>query len=389
MAYNPVPTPPPWTTLPLVPLPRPVRKVGAPLGVIIALGVLTGLLILLITLSNPVGAIIGFVLSSIAMTAVLFAYLWLDRWEPEPPRLLLMAFGWGASVAVVLSVVLSLLGDAVFPHSTVLPQGFDSIAIRAPLVEEAAKGAFLLIMMTGRRRNELNSLTDCLVYAGLVGVGFAWLEDIMYIANAESLAGSLLTAAMRLIMAPFAHPLFTSMTAIGVYFALKQRSLVAKAGCILLGYAAAVLMHGLWNGSSLVGIETYFAVYVVWMVPIFALMIAVAITSRHREQRLVAAKLPGMVAAGLISQNEATWLGSLKTRRAAIATAARTGGRPAGKAVARFAAAVVELAFVRDRIDRGFGDARVHALLNEEVHSVAAARSAAPILGWLANYRAP
>ena len=89
--------------LAVTPLPRPVRKVGAPFGVIIALGVLTGLLVLVITVGNPLGAIIGFVLSSVAMTVVLFAYLWLDRWEPEPPRLLLMAFGWGAAIAVVLS----------------------------------------------------------------------------------------------------------------------------------------------------------------------------------------------------------------------------------------------------------------------------------------------
>jgi hypothetical protein len=116
------------------------------------------------------------------------------------------------------------------------------------------------------------------------------------------------------------------------------------------------------------------------MVPIFALMIGVAVASRRREQHIVATKLPGMIAAGLITPNEATWLGSLKTRRAAIAEAARTGGRPAGKAVAGFAAAVVELAFVRDRIDRGFGDERVYALLNEEVQSLYAARAAAPLM---------
>lgn len=379
--------PRPWFPV-TAPLPRPIRQVGAPLGVLIALGLLTGLLVLIFTVANPAGAILGFVLSSIAMTGVVLAYLWLDRWEPEPPRLLLMAFGWGASIAVVLSVVVSLLGDAVFAPSTVLPAGFDSTAIRAPLIEEAAKGLFLLIMMTGRRRNELNSLTDCLVYAGMVGVGFAWLEDIMYIASAETLTGSLVTAAMRLIMAPFAHALFTTMFAIGVYFALHRRGLAAKALCILLGYLAAVLMHGLWNGSSLLGFGAYLTVYVVWMVPIFALMIGVAIASRRREQRIVAAKLPGMIAAGLISPNEATWLGSLRTRHAAIKEATRAGGRPAGKAVAGFAAAVVDLAFVRDRIDRGFGDERVHALLNEEVHCVATARSSAPILGWLANYRA-
>jgi len=49
---------------------------------------------------------------------------------------------------------------------------------------------------------------------------------------------------------------------------------------------------------------------------------------------------------------------------------------------------VVELAFVRDRIDRGFGDARVVALQNEEAYWVLAARSAAPSLQYLAAYRA-
>ena len=108
-------------------------------------------------------------------------------------------------------------------------------------------------MMTGWRRSELNSLTDCLVYAGLVGAGFAWLEDILYISGGESLGDSLLTAALRLIMGPFAHSLFTTMFGIGVYFALQNRNAIAKAGCILLGYLGAVIMHGLWNGSSLIG----------------------------------------------------------------------------------------------------------------------------------------
>ena len=51
-------------------------------------------------------------LSSIAMTVVVLAYLWLDRWEPEPPRLLVLAFLWGASVAVVIASVLQLVVEA-------------------------------------------------------------------------------------------------------------------------------------------------------------------------------------------------------------------------------------------------------------------------------------
>ena len=61
---------------------------------LIALGTLTGLVVILSTAVNPVGTAIGFVLSSVAMTGVVLAYLWLDRWEPEPPRLLVLAFIW-------------------------------------------------------------------------------------------------------------------------------------------------------------------------------------------------------------------------------------------------------------------------------------------------------
>jgi len=303
--------------------------------------------------------------------------------------LLVLAFLWGASVAVVISTILQLTIEAAInpgQTDTVSPW---SIVLGAPLTEEAAKGLFLLLMMTGRRRNELNSLTDCLVYAGLVGAGFAWLEDILYIGGGESVSDSLATAALRLIMAPFAHSLFTTMFGIGVYFALQQRNALAKALYILLGYVGAVIMHGLWNGASLLSVEAYFLTYLFWMVPIFVLAIVLGVSSRRREQRVAAEKLPGMVAAGLVTANEATWLGSLRNRKSAIAAAKQFGGRAAAKSVKNFAAQVVELAFVRDRIDRGFGDQRVYALQQEEVNEVAAARAAAPALAQLAGYRAP
>jgi hypothetical protein len=122
---------------------------------------------------------------------------------------------------------------------------------------------------------------------------------------------------------------------------------------------------------------------------VFGLVIWLAITSVRREQRIVAAKLPDMVTAGLVTANEATWLGSIRNRKLAIRAATAHSGRPAGKGVKRFAAAVVELAFVRDRIDRGFGDDRVTALLNEETYWLRSTRASTPSLQVLANYQVP
>ncbi|KUI12020.1 hypothetical protein AU193_02670 [Mycobacterium sp. GA-1285] len=374
----------PW--LPAPPFQRKVRKVGAPLAVLILLATVVGLIVIGLTALNPLGAGIGLVLSSLVMVVVVLAYVWLDRFEPEPPRLLAFAFLWGASVAVVLSVILGLYLESLIVTGDSDGVSAVSVVVIAPVIEEAAKGTFLLVMMTGRRRRELNSLTDCLVYAGLVGAGFAWLEDILYIASGESLGDSLLTAALRLVMAPFAHSLFTTFFGIGVYFALHRRDASAKAGSLVLGYLAAVFTHGLWNGSSLLGVGWYFGVYLYWMMPLFALAIVLGVQSRRREQAIVASKLPGMVRAGLVTPAEASWLGSLRLRKLALAQAARHGGRPARKAVKRFAAQVVELAFVRDRIDRGFSDPRVQAMLVEETYALYAARAAAPVLHALAGY---
>jgi RsiW-degrading membrane proteinase PrsW (M82 family) len=363
--------------------------VGAPIAVIILLGTITGLLVILLTSINPVGTAIAFVLSSVAMTVVVLAYLWLDRFEPEPPRLLVLAFVWGASVAIVVSLILELLFGGLISTDPDAGSGWQTTAIAAPVIEEAAKGLFLLIMMTGRRRHELNSLVDCLVYAGLVAAGFAWLEDIFYIADGASLGDALVTAALRLVMAPFAHPLFTTAIGIGVWFALQQRNVVAKVGYLALGYLGAVVMHALWNGSAVLGFGTYLLVYVLWMVPIFGLAIWLGVSARRREQRLVATKLPGMVAAGLVTPNEASWLGSITSRKAAVAAAGRAGGKAAGRTVHDFAAQVVELAFVKDRIDRGFADDRVSALFHEETNWLRSVRAATPALQTLAAYRVP
>jgi RsiW-degrading membrane proteinase PrsW (M82 family) len=366
------------------------RKVGAPLIVIVLLAILTAFLLLLFTAANPGGTLTALVLASMSMLVVLLCYRWLDRWEPEPRRLLQLAFLWGASVAVVLAVGLETFGSSVANIRPLVSKTFDMAAIQAPFIEEAAKGLFLLIMLTGRRRLALNSMTDCMVYAGIVAVGFAWMEDIVYIAPADSPAKMAAVAIARLIFGPFAHPLFTTMTGIGVYFALRRHGFWSKAFAILLGYLGAVALHASWNASlAMGGGQLFLVTYLFWLVPVFLLMVLLAILSRRHEQQLVATKLPAMVAGGLISPNEATWLGSIRTRKHAIREATRIGGRPAGRAVKRFAVQVVRLAFIRDRIDRGFGDPEVFAEQHEDAYGVVAARAAAPVLYTMAGYRSP
>ena len=80
---------------------RTVATVGVPTSVLILAGIATALALSFDVVADPVLAAVGIMLSGAACGIVVLCYLWLDRWEPEPPRLLLFAWLWGG-VAVVI-----------------------------------------------------------------------------------------------------------------------------------------------------------------------------------------------------------------------------------------------------------------------------------------------
>ena len=98
------------------------------------------------------------------------------------------------------------------------------LTVAGPAIEEAAKGAFLLVMLTGARRAEFDGVVDGLVYAGFAAVGFAFVEDIGYIAQSfgQGTETTVTTVVLRLVLAPFAHPLFTSLIGLGFGLAVSR-----------------------------------------------------------------------------------------------------------------------------------------------------------------------
>ena len=111
-------------------------------------------------------------------------FLWIDRWEPEPPRLLLLAFLWGACFAALSALVIN--SSAALIADEVLGRGSGDIVgavVVAPIVEEAVKGVFLVGLLIFRRR-EFDGIVDGIVYAGLVAAGFAFTENILYFGRA-------------------------------------------------------------------------------------------------------------------------------------------------------------------------------------------------------------
>lgn len=351
-------------------LSRQTRSTGAPIALLVVLAALAAGLLLAVGAKDPVGLIVAVPLTALSMAAVLACYFWLDRWEPEPSRLLLLAFLWGASVAVVASLVLELAGSAVLGSGAVL-------VLIGPAVEEAAKGAFLLVMLTGARRREFDGVVDGLVYAGFAAVGFAFVEDIGYVAESfnQGTETGVATVVMRLVLAPFAHPLFTSMTGLGVGLAVSRPRSPARWFYPLAGYLAAVGLHALWNGSLTFGFGGYLLVYVVIMIPAFVAVILIARYHRRRERDVVRRQLPELVYFRLITPAEAGWLDSIAARRAWLRAVTARSGRSAAKDLRTFQSAATELAFLRDRVQRGVGPADAYAQHAELVRALQVSRA--------------
>lgn len=304
------------------------------------------------------GVIVGAVCALLPVGPVLLAFAWIDRWEPEPPRLLLTAFLWGAGLAALVALVIN--SSAVIAAELLLGQGQGDVVgavISAPLVEEFVKGAFLVGLLLLRRR-EFDGIVDGIVYAGFVGAGFAFTENIIYFGRAFTEAGATPTAGivatfiLRGLLSPFAHPLFTSMTGIGVGIAATTRSRAVGVLSVLFGYVLAVILHALWNSATQLG-PGFFGVYILIMLPMFLAILGLVLWQRRRERDILANQMPGFAAAGWIAESEVPLLGSMAGRRRWRSAVRRTAGKPAADAVVHYQHAVSELAFLRARADRG------------------------------------
>ncbi|WP_229686154.1 PrsW family intramembrane metalloprotease [Longimycelium tulufanense] len=345
--------------------PRRTRRrnvVVLPVTGLIILG-LCGLILLGVAANRvgPVGVLVGAAAALLPVCPVVGAFLWIDRWEPEPPKLMLTAFLWGACVATITSLLLNDSAE-ILAETLLGTGGGDTVkaVIAAPLVEEATKGAFLIAVMW-RWRNEFDGLVDGVVYAGLTAAGFAFTENIFYFGRAFAEGGFggvsegvVAVFILRGVLAPFAHPLFTVMTGLGVGRAALSNNGATRWLAPLGGYLLAVTLHALWNGSATLGSGAVFInFYFLVMVPIFGSTVALLMWQRRREQRILADQLPKFEAEGWIPASEVEPLGSLQGRRGWRQAVRRRGGKAAGQALGSYQATVTELAFLRHRMERG------------------------------------
>lgn len=168
---------------------------------------------------------------AIAPTLFILLYIYKkDRYEPEPLHLVAGVFFLGA-LTVIPAGIIELL----------FPEGVFSSAFVAPVVEEGLK--FLVVYFAVYRHPEFDEPVDGIVYAAAASLGFATIENILYVID-----GGLAVGIVRAIASVPGHVVFACVWGFALGTA-RFRPENEKTGIILSGLFLGMLMHGIFNFS--------------------------------------------------------------------------------------------------------------------------------------------
>lgn len=189
---------------------------------------------------------IWIILSGIIAPAVFWiGYLYFkDRVQPEPFQTIGITYILGIFSAIVAIQLFRLLPSIGIPEdpsalvdSNRLYFLFYSIGITG-LIEELCK--FLPFFVIVLRLKVFDEEIDGIIYASIIALGFASVENARYLGNMEGLE-----LFGRAFASPLTHTIFSSIWGYSVGLArLRSRSLIRAPVCSL---ALAAFFHGLFN----------------------------------------------------------------------------------------------------------------------------------------------
>lgn len=173
-----------------------------------------------------------------AMIIILYIYF-KDKFEKEPIQFLLKNFLLGAFVSVLITLILSAILNKVFPITdakSILQQFIKAFVVVA-LVEEFSK--YIIVKFYAQKNKEFNEPFDGIVYAVMVSMGFAALENVLYVFQY-----GVSTGIVRAFTAVPAHASFGILMG---YYMGKAKFSNNRIKYNLLGLFVATVFHGAYD----------------------------------------------------------------------------------------------------------------------------------------------
>ncbi len=189
-----------------------------------------------------------------------------EKWKP-----IIVCFLWGATIAIVASIILELiLGISLaisFDDGNII--GLVTAIIIAPFAEELTKP---LVLRTKTVKKELDELEDGLIYGAVAGLGFSATENLLYgwCFLSEGLFVFLVLIIIRSFGGCLLHASATALTGYGYGKTIILGKSILR---VLPFFILAIFVHAFYNflvSLDIVGL----------VISLFAALIFVAISIR-------------------------------------------------------------------------------------------------------------
>ena len=215
---------------------------------------------------------------SLAPVLIIALYIYnRDRYEKEPFSILIKALFAGVLI-VLPAVIIEKFLTGLYPGTEGLAYAGYTAFVVAGLTEEGLK--FMAFYIFFWKDKNFNEKFDGIVYAVYIALGFAAIENILYV-----FSGGVGVGIVRALTAVPAHALFGIV--MGYYFGLARFTGRHRPSLLILAFVLPYIFHGLYNfllmSNSPVLLIVFIPVFIYFWITGFKKMSYLSDASRFRN----------------------------------------------------------------------------------------------------------
>ena len=201
----------------------------------------------------------------------------------------LAAFGWGTGGALIFAGYGNTVIDSAVAASNLSDDAVDVVTsvVTGPLVEETGKGIGVLALILAARKL-LDRPAQGGVLGALVGLGFAWGEDVGYHVSAleDGMSGLWESFLARALLGAYGHAIFTGVFGYALAWAvLRAQNVLVGVLAAAGGFVAALALHAQANGVGFLAPEdSWNLTYGAIEIPVLVVSVALLVWGLRRHR---------------------------------------------------------------------------------------------------------
>lgn len=226
--------------------------------------------------------------STLSAVVGLVFLAWAARLKPTVLSWL-AAFGWGTGGALIFAGYGNTVIDSAVAASNLSDDAVDVVTsvVTGPLVEETGKGIGVLVLVLAARKL-LTRPAQGGVIGALVGIGFAWGEDVGYYVSAleDGMSGLWESFLARALLGAYGHAIFTGVFGYALAWAvLRARNVLVGLLAAAGGFVGALALHAQANGVGFLAPEdSWNLTYGAIEIPVLVVSVALLVWGLRRHQ---------------------------------------------------------------------------------------------------------